>query len=108
MKKEKNGNIEILRIVSMIMILILHFFYHGNILNEMPKKINLLCVSTISVEVLCIVAVNIFILISGYFLCKSKFDINKIIKLYGEIFVYSLIIGFILLLTNKIELNIKI
>lgn len=107
MKKEKNVNIEILRIVSMIMILILHFFYHGNILNEMPKKINLLCVSTISVEVLCIVAVNIFILISGYFLCKSKFDINKIIKLYGEIFVYSLIIGFILLLTNKIELNIK-
>ena len=107
MKKEKNVNIEILRIVSMIMILILHFFYHGNILNEMPKKINLLCVSTISVEVLCIVTVNIFILISGYFLCKSKFDINKIIKLYGEIFVYSLIIGFILLLTNKIELNIK-
>ena len=107
MKKEKNVNIEILRIVSMIMILILHFFYHGNILNEMPKKINLLCVSIISVEVLCIVAVNIFILISGYFLCKSKFDINKIIKLYGEIFVYSLIIGFILLLTNKIELNIK-
>lgn len=107
MKKEKNVNIEILRIVSMIMILILHFFYHGNILNEMPKKINLLCFSTISVEVLCIVAVNIFILISGYFLCKSKFDINKIIKLYGEIFVYSLIIGFILLLTNKIELNIK-
>ena len=43
MKKEKNVNIEILRIVSMIMILILHFFYHGNILNEMPKKINLLC-----------------------------------------------------------------
>lgn len=107
MRVERNINIEILRIVLMIMILILHFFYHGNILNEMSREINLLNISIISIEVLCIVAVNVFILISGYFLCKSKFDINKIIKLYGEIFVYSIIIGIILLLTNNVELNIK-
>lgn len=107
MRAERNINIEILRIILMVMILILHFFYHGNILNEMSREINLLNISIISIEVLCIVAVNVFILISGYFLCKSKFDINKIIKLYGEIFVYSIIIGLILLLINNIELNIK-
>lgn len=107
MKTERNINIEILRSLSMFMILILHFFNHGQILERMNNELNLSNVMIISLEVLSIVAVNVFVLISGYFLCKSKFNIKKIIKLISEVWIYSIILGAILILTKTIDINLK-
>ena len=64
MSKKKNIGIEIVRILSMYMVMILHILGHGGIL----KSENIYSFSFISIwfiEIISIVAVNLFGLISG-------------------------------------------
>lgn len=107
MKQKKNLNIEILRNISMFMILILHFFNHGQILTNLDNELNLSEIIIIILEILSIVAVNVFVLISGFFLSKSQFKISKIIRLIIQVWFYSVIIGIILIITNNLEINFK-
>jgi surface polysaccharide O-acyltransferase-like enzyme len=66
-------------------------------------------INTISwvLEAFCIVAVNCYMFITGYFLIKSKFSIIKILKLWGQVLFYSITIYLIFLFTNIIDFNIK-
>ena len=70
--KTRESNIELLRIISMIMVVVLHFFYHGEILRWTTVESSGY-LTYWSVEALAFVAVNVFVLISGYFLCLSRF-----------------------------------
>ena len=76
--KERNSNIELLRLCSMMMIVVLHFLGHsryvgGNIFSADVLIWNLM-------ESLCISSTAIFVLISGYF--GINFKIKGILKLY--------------------------
>lgn len=103
----KNINIEILRIISMVMVIILHFLLHGNILNSINKDININNFLIFLLETISIIAVNIYVLIGGYYLCEKKFDFKRVINILIKVYIYSAIIGIILILTSKINLNIK-
>jgi len=98
--KARNSNIELLRIISMMMIISLHFWGH--------------CVDISNVEMfsftyffgwffrgLSHVAVNVYVLISAYFLCKSSFKFNKLIKLILEVWFYSVLIYALCCITGK-------
>ena len=92
MKKERNSSIELLRIISMIMIILLHFLggtgYIG-IIEEGTKNYYL----TNILESLAIVGVNVFVLISSYFLINSnKVKLRKVIDLLLIMIFYGLII----------------
>lgn len=90
--KKRASNIELLRILSMFMIVIGHYFTHNGIANNMlPIGINrflseFLCFGTIGVA--------IFMITSGYFLGSSKqnLQISKLIKILLQVFFYSSII----------------
>ena len=100
--KKRLMNIELLRIVSMLMIIELHLLVFTKTLdtyNTFSKK----SVFIWLVESLCYVAVNCYVLISGYFLVDSKFKFKKIITIWIEVLFYSLIIYFTLLITHKIS-----
>ena len=87
---ERRSNLELLRIVAMVMIVAHHFAIHGgfNYSNE-TITINRLWIQFL--EIGGKIGVNIFVLISGYFLISSEtIKTNKIIKLWGQIFFYSL------------------
>lgn len=89
--KARNSNIELLRIISMMMIISLHFWGH--------------CVDISNVEMfsftyffgwffrgLSHVSVNVYVLISAYFLCKSTFKFKRLVKLVAEVWFYSVLI----------------
>lgn len=89
--KARNSNIELLRIISMMMIISLHFWGH--------------CVDISNVEMfsftyffgwffrgLSHVSVNVYVLISAYFLCNSTFKFKRLIKLVTEVWFYSVLI----------------
>lgn len=40
-------------------------------------------------ESFCIVAVNVYMFISGYFLCTSSFKVSRLIQLWLQIWAYS-------------------
>lgn len=96
----RNSNIELCRILSIVMVILLHSAYSANGWPDTPTIQNIVLSF---VESFSIVAVNVFILISGYFSLqikkKSLLNLGFIILFYGIIrLIY-------LLLTNKFYLT---
>ena len=87
-KKERNSNIELLRIIAMVMIVMHHYSIHGGLFGieeiSFNKYIGGIIYSGGKI------GVNIFMLISGYFLIYSKFNIKKVLKLFFQVLFYSI------------------
>ena len=100
----RNSSIELLRIISMIMIVFHHFAVHGGFSFGTTISIPHLWYNFIIMGGK--IGVDIFVLISGYFLINNNsknFDINKIIKYIGQVFFYSVGIFVICSLTGTID-----
>ena len=109
MKKKESGirrnyNLDLLRIISMLMIITVHYCTHGYYIRtagSIGSKSPMLW----QIYSLCYCAVNIYVLISGYFLCKSEFKWKKVLKLIIEVLFYSIIIGIIFFLFHLYDFN---
>lgn len=87
-KSKRNSNIELLRVVSMIMIVTLHYMNQGGVLDALVfGDINY--AASWLIESFCYVSVNCYVLISGYFLCKASFKFRKLIDLVIQVVFYS-------------------
>ena len=88
----RNTSIELLRIISMIMIMFHHFAYHGNFeWNFNEVKLPHLWYDFILMGGK--VGVDIFVLISGYFLIENTeklFQPKKLLKFWGQVVFYSI------------------
>ena len=105
MQKQRSSNLELLRIISMFLIVMHHYAVHGGFqLLEKDLSLNKIIIQILSGGGQ--LGVNLFILISGYFLIDSEFKINKLLKLIFETFFYSVII--LLFIVSKSNLNIGI
>ena len=102
-QKMRQSNLELLRIICMLMIVIDHCVWHSGLLDieNNNRYISYFLMQGGQI------GVNCFILISGYFLINSKFKIKKIFEMIKETDFYSIIImGGELLLSYKM-LNLK-
>lgn len=95
MKKERKANFELLRIISMLLIVIYHYSDWGGIMYIETSPINRLIGDFINIGGK--LGVNLFVLISGYFLINSKFKLKKLIKVIFEVWFYSVAIAIICL-----------
>ncbi len=96
---------EVLRIVAMLMIITLHYLDKGGVLKEFALKMGLNRELAWIIEALCMGSVNIYVLISGYFLSKSEFKFKKVILLFAQILCYSWIITAIFAIVTKGAFN---
>ena len=105
MKKNRDSNIEMLRIIAMLFILFHHYALYNSLYNldvsNMNKYIGIILFS------LGKIGVNIFILITGYFSIKKIFSIKKLIKLWLEVVFYSVGVTFVFAISGKVQLNFK-
>ena len=93
--KERLNNFELLRILSMLMVVFLHVLSFTGLLSKHSNGgFNYYIVW--GLESLSFVAVNCFVLISGYFLIDSSFKWKKIFKLWLKVFFYSIVLFFLL------------
>ena len=90
MSNRRNTNIELLRILSMMMIIAGHFAGQGGLLDTSEK--------TISRLVICVfgsgqrIAINLFLIISVWFLVDQEFKAIRIIKIWLEVLFYTVLI----------------
>lgn len=91
-KNKREYSLDLLRVISMLMIITLHYCTFGYKIIEAGSIGNNTPILWI-IYAFCYGAVNLYVLISGYFLCESKFKWKKVIKLIVEVLFYSLIIG---------------
>ena len=92
-KKERNISIDILRILSMLAIVIFHAQSKTEILSSYGAgKSGWL--SHWGLQSLCYVAVNCYVLISGYFLSNenTKFNIKKILNIWFAVEFWSIVL----------------
>ena len=87
---ERNSNLEILRIIAMIFIIAHHFAVHGmGDVNFIASNSNNYVIYFLGI--LGKIGVNIFVLISAYFMIDSKFTFRKFLILGGEVYFYALL-----------------
>lgn len=96
--KQRNSAIEILRILSMLLIIFLHSIDHSGVLEASEANGTIIYLWVRFTYMLTQVCVNIYVLISGYFLVTSKFRLNKLATLWLEVFFYSLTIRIVFIL----------
>lgn len=89
--KVRSSNLELLRIVAMLGIVLSHYhFYLGNLIASNPT-------SSMSIYHYAIgmggkIGINIFMLITGYFMCLQDISLKKYLKLLLMVYFYNIII----------------
>lgn len=88
MKKTRQANLELLRIFAMVMVVTAHLVNHGNLIGAaQPGTASYYIVWTLfGVSFVCI---NIYLLISSYFLVESRFSLWKLVKMVAQVFFYA-------------------
>lgn len=91
-KTKRLANIELLRIIAMLMVVMLHYLGKGGLLPAMSFNMDANGYVAWILESLSIVAVNVYVLISGYFLVESTFKPGKIVNLILQVLFYTILI----------------
>ena len=92
-KKERMANLEVLRCVAMMMVVVLHYLGKGGLLPDLTAPLSAQDTVAWLLEAFCIVAVNVYMMISGYFLCESSFKLSRLLTLWVQLWLYSVGIG---------------
>ncbi len=105
-KSQRNTNLEILRIITMLLIVAHHYIVHG------MKGVNFAITNTNTYFVYFLamfgkIGVVLFVLISAYFMIDIKFTLRKLLILGGEIYFYSfLFLGLAIAFLSPSELTV--
>jgi len=103
----RQSNIELLRIITMIMIVAHHFSLHGRF-DFSTASITLPRLWVQFIQIGGKIGVDVFVLISGYFLIHAEsIKFTKILKLWLQLFFYSLVIYLVFVITGSIPFSIK-
>ena len=88
-KTNRNSNIELLRIFSMVSIVAHHFAYHGYGITGLAMTKNKLLLDFLVPSGK--IGVNIFVIISAYYLIEKKYSWKGVLKLIISIKIYALL-----------------
>lgn len=105
----RDSSIELLRIVTMLVIVARHYVVNSGIISEITAE-NALRFNSL----FCLIfgwggktGINCFVLITGYFMCKSDISLKKFLKLFLEIEFYTIIFYLIFLLSGYSAFSVK-
>ena len=108
-KAARDSSFELLRIISMFFIVICHFATHGGFKFD-THSLSVPRFWWYFIEMGGNFGVNVFVLISGYFLVKSRntlFNIKRTLKFWGQIFFYSVLIYVIFVIAGVSRFSIR-
>ena len=97
-KKSREANMDLLRIISMLIIIFLHSIDHSGVLENADNSNAGIYFYVRFTYAMCMVCVNIYVMLSGYFLVKSKFRLHKLVSLWIEAAFYSFILKMVFML----------
>ena len=79
---------ELLRVISMLLIVMLHFMSHGGVNEKLVLGTPAYFIFSLF-RTLAYLGVDCFILLSGYFLCESDFRLSRIVRTALQVLFYS-------------------
>lgn len=93
-------NYELLRIIAMLMVITLHYLSHTKMLLTPGGEGGGKQILGMFLESFCIVAVNVYVLISGYFLVEAGFKVKRVLILICQVLFYAVLIPLIMMGTG--------
>lgn len=100
----RRTNLELYRIIFMYMIVLHHYVVNSGLIQQMKMQ------GDFTKNLVYAIAggwgklgINCFVLITGFFMCKSNITIKKFIKLFSEVEFYNVTIYFIFLISGRYE-----
>lgn len=108
-RKERDSNIELFRIIAMLLIVAHHYFVNSGLLETVARE------PTLTARAVFLLlfgwggktGINCFLFITGYFMCTSKFTIKKFLKLLFAVEFYQIVNGTIFLLAGYSDFSFK-
>ena len=107
-QSSRQSNLELYRIIVMILIVAHHFVVNSGLMEVMEQ--DLLSSKSIYLYLFGMwgkTGIDCFVLITGYFMCKSNITIRKFLKLLFEIMFYNIIISAIFIITGYEDVTAK-
>lgn len=107
-KKERYSNIELYRIIVMLLIVMHHYVVNSGLFDEMfktptaPESIFLYMFGMWGKT-----GIDCFVLITGYFMCKSSISLHKFVKLLLQVELYNILFGCIFLYAGYMPLSVN-
>ncbi|MDE7224849.1 MAG: acyltransferase [Acetatifactor sp.] len=101
--KKRKVSIELLRILAMMMVVMLHYLSKGELLTPLTEEFSAGAYLAWFMEAFAVVAVNVYMLISGYFLVESGFKPGRLVKLICQVLFYSLLIPLVLMAVGLLK-----
>lgn len=100
-KKQRNANMDLLRIVSMLLIVFLHTIDHSGVLENAENCGTGMYFYIRFAYMLCQVCVNLYVMLSGYFMITSKFRLHKLVTLWMETAFYAFGLKLLFMILGK-------
>lgn len=101
--KGRQSNFELLRIIAMLMIIGHHFAYHG-----LLKDAAGITLSSVWMQFIFMggkIGVNLFVLISGYFMVNAKqLSVSKVLRVWIQVFLYS-VLGYLIMVFYRLVIT---
>lgn len=96
----RQSNIELIRVVAIILIVLSHYSQHG-LAHNFDNRTDFYILVAMFLRTLGQIGVTLFVLITGYFMIDGKFSIKKIFKIAFDTLFYSWSILLIMLIFFK-------
>ena len=106
MKNGRQANLELLRLIAMLMVVMVHVSNHGGLV-DLAQKGTFAYYVVWTLFGISFVAINIYILISGYFLAESSFSSFRLLKMELQIWFYSFGILALFWLFGNVDKDMK-
>lgn len=104
-RKGRDINLEILRVIAMMMVIVLHYLNKGGLLHDPAADFSSSNLLFWLVECFALSCVNVYVLISGYYMVNSKFSFTKLFRTWGQVFFYSVGIAVFSVLAGIVPLE---
>lgn len=88
-KKKRDANLEVLRVIAMMMVIVLHYLNKGGLLHDPSTEFTATNLGFWLVECFALSCVNVYVLISGYYMVTSRFTFTRLFRTWGQVFFYS-------------------
>lgn len=110
-EKQRESNLELFRVITMLMIVLHHVVVNSGLLSgggpirSDPYRLRSLI--TVVLGGWGKIGINCFVLISGYFMCRSKITLKKFMKLFLEYMFYKIALAAAFLITGYRGFTVK-
>ena len=104
MSKRLN-NFEALRILAMFMVIVLHYLDKGGLLTSTGAAFTTSSYVAWLIEAFAIVAVNVYVLITGYFMCESSMKLRRLVQIVCQVLWYTLLIPVVFVVLGLVDIS---